>query len=142
MVKTKGAAASSERWEKAIPGAAASYKAGVERNTNWQENAIAGEENYKTGVTEAAAEGRRAAGIAAVTQEKWKKGASEKGASRIAAGMQAGKQEYNTKIGKVLSAIEGISIPDRTTDAATNVANRVTPLAVGLQEAKKRGEFR
>ena len=38
------------------------------------------------------------------------------------------------------SVIEGTTLPERTRDAAANVQNRVLPLAVALQEAKRRSK--
>lgn len=142
MVETKGAGAAADRWNKAIPGAGASYIDGIDRTKGWKEKAIAGEENYKVAVTEAANAGSRAAGIEAISEQKWKDNAKSKGGERISRGMTAAKGDYASKIGKVISVIEGIQLPARTTDAATNVANRVTPLAVDLQAAKKAGAFR
>ncbi|MCH8905098.1 MAG: hypothetical protein IIA45_14420, partial [Bacteroidetes bacterium] len=94
-----------KNYEDAIPRVAAKYEQGVRGVSDFNERAIAGEENYKTGVTEAAAEGRRAAGLAAISPTKWQDAAATKGRDRIAGGMNASKAEYGSKIAKVISVL-------------------------------------
>ncbi len=141
-IKTKGAQAASAAWDAAIPRVGPAYKAGIERTTGWKEAAIAGEENYGAGVQRAVAERSRAAGIEAISETKWKTGATKLGAERIGRGMEEAKQEYATNITKVIGVLESVDLPARTQDAATNITNRSIPGAVALQEAKRRGDFR
>ena len=138
MVDTKSLEATRANWEGSHGRVAAAYSQGIKGAKDVIAKAIAGEDNYVAGVSAAAAEGRRAKGLQKVSDEQWRAAALEKGATRIAAGMAGSKQKYASGMGGVLSTIQGVSLPPRTQDAATNVANRVTPIAVALQNAKRR----
>lgn len=61
-----------------------------------------------------------------------------KGASAYAAGTAAGADKFSKNVAPYLDTIDRVrtSLPARTRDAAQNVANRVTPLAVALQKQK------
>jgi len=61
-----------------------------------------------------------------------------KGATAYASGTAAGADKFSKNSGAYFDAIDRTvaSLPARTRDAAQNVANRVTPLAVALQKLK------
>ena len=124
-------------WKQAQSRVPAAYAEGVKRTSDWQAKAIQGEENYAAGVSRAVSEGSRAKGISAVSDSDWQTAALDKGAKRIQAGMAASEGKFNTGMAKNLATLEGVNLPARTQDAATNVANRVVPIAVALQRQKR-----
>ena len=81
---------------------------------------------------------RRATELAKTSDEDWKRGAREKGSARIGPGMQASKEKFGAGMGEVLATIQGVTLPPKTSDPATNVANRVVPIAVALHKLKDR----
>ena len=118
--------------------APAKYKAGVQR-ADWQTPAASeeAEANYGAGVTEAVAAKSRQKGVLNTSNSEWQNKAATDGAAIIGPRMvsSAGKQASNWQPSR--SVIEGMQLPPRTRDAATNVQNRSLPLAVALQEEKK-----
>lgn len=132
MVDTKPMAEVQANWEGSIGRVPTSYATGIGRTTNWNAKAIAGEDNYAAGVTEAVAAKRRAAKLAEVSDAEWKAAALDKGAKRIGAGMTAAKGKYARKMGEVINVIQGVSIADRTQDIDANIDGRVKPIAHAL----------
>ena len=141
MVSTKGIQATTENWKKSQSRVQSEYMNGINRTTDWQASAIAGEDNYGAGVTRAVSEKSRAKGIAKVSDADWKKAALDKGAQRIVAGMQAAEPKFASKMANVLNVIESTQIAPRGPDAASNVTGRVLPLAQALQDAKRSGNL-
>ena len=138
MVETKTLEATSKAWEQSHSRVASAYVEGISAARDVIAKAIAGEANYAAGVQEAIASGRRAKALDQVSHEQWRKAAREKGGPRIAPAIAAAKDSFRSGMGEVLSTIQAVSLPARTTDAATNVANRVTPIAVALQNMARR----
>lgn len=134
MVDTKPMAEVQANWEGSIGRVPGAYSAGINRATNWNAKAIAGEDNYAAGVSEAVAAKRRAAKLAEVSDAEWKGAALDKGAKRIGSGMTAAKGKYNRKMGEVLNVIQGVSIAERTLDVDANIDGRVKPIAHALHD--------
>lgn len=138
MVKTKGIGPSMKNWTQAIGAVPEKYKAGVQGNTNQNENAIAAEGLYAAKMQESIANQSRAKGLARSSTEAWKKAAIEKGAARIATGMTAATSKMQAGLTNVLATIEATSIGERTADPMANVDNRVKPLVRALHDMKRR----
>lgn len=142
MVKIKSQAEISENYDKGIARAPENYKKGIQRTNDWQEKASSesAESNYAEGVQRAAASKLRQRKVAQVSNEEWKQAAASVGSTRIGQGMKAGAGKRAKNFEPYRAFIEGTSLPDRTTDAETNVMNRVIPLAKGMQEMKRSGQ--
>ena len=138
MVKTKGLAQTQANWDGAIGQAASKYKVGVEAADNVIEKAIAAEDNYAAGVSEAVANRTRVKGLQKTSTAEWKAAASTKGAQRIGPGMTAAKAKFGAGMGEVLSTIESVQIAARTQDPMANIDNRVKPIAAALYAMKRR----
>lgn len=137
MVKTKGIAATVSNYQGAIGRVPGAYKAGVSGATDWQANALKGEDLWKQKIAEAAANNARSRGISKVSDGEWKTAASNKGASRIAGGMTESLPKFQRNMSEVLSVIEGTQIADRVADGEANVDGRVKPIVRNLQNWKK-----
>ena len=111
------------------------YKAGV-TSASWKDAAIAGQDLYVATMQDPTVLARRNKGINKVSDDEWRKDTLDKGSGVIAARMKAaaGKQAANFE--PYRAALEGMTLPARTTDPAQNVANRVTPIAVKFREIK------
>jgi len=137
MVRTKGVQATVDNWKKSQGRVPEAYAAGIQRTSDWQAKAIQGESNYVAGVQRAAASGLRAKKIANVSDSEWQQAALTKGKSRIGAGMAAAEAKFQTGMQQNLATIESVNLPPREQDAATNVTNRVIPIAEALQKQKR-----
>lgn len=141
MVKTKGVERSVSNWKSGVSGASGRYTEGVRATNDWQEKAKAGDAAYKAGIQEAIARDARLKGIEKTSNSEWQNATATKGSQRWAPGVNAAEGDYRKGLGPVLSVIEGVTLPERTNDAAANVAARVTPIAVALQQAKREGRL-
>lgn len=117
--------------------APAKYKEGVERTTGFKEAAIAGEALYGAKMQEVIANQARAKGLEKTSDEDWKKGVRDKGAARIGPGMTASAEKRTRNYEPFRSALEGMTLPDKTTDPMSNIDNRLKPVVGKLVETKK-----
>ncbi len=111
------------------------YTAGVATG-NWKDPAIAGQGLYTQMMSNPTVLARREKGINKVSNEDWKNAAQTKGAGVIAARMKAASGKQATNFEPYRSALEAITLPAKTTDPASNVLNRVTPIAVAFRNLK------
>lgn len=111
------------------------YKTGVQ-NGAWKDPALAGQDLYVAKMQDPNVLGRRNKGINKVSDDQWRGAATTKGAPVIAARMKdaSGKQASNFE--PYRAALEGMTLPAKTTDPAQNVMNRVTPIAVKFAAIK------
>ena len=136
MVDTKSLEQTNANWKGSHGRVAAAYAQGIDNTKDFQSKAIAGEENYAAGVSQAVADRSRAKGLEKISDQDWKDAAKEKGATRIAAGMKAGENKYSTGMSKNLAVINSVTIPPRTQDPMANIDNRLKPIAAALHESK------
>jgi len=139
MVKIKSSAEIAKKWEDAIGRVPGAYKAGVTRTNDWAEKASSDEAEslWNAKIAEAAAAKRRQKAVSAVSNEDWKRAASEKGSARIGAGMTAAKSKRTSNFEPYRSAIEGVSLPAKSADPMANIDARVKPIVSALVETKK-----
>ncbi len=139
MVKVKSSADIAKNWEDAIGRVPAAYKKGVSATNDWAEKASSDEAEtlWKEKIDEAAAAKRRQKAVSAVSNEDWKRAASEKGAARIGAGMTAAKSKRTANFEPYRSALEGVQLPPRSADPMANIDARVKPIVAALVETKK-----
>jgi len=114
MVATKPLETVVEKWTRKVAAAGPDYIAGVQNpKADWQTETLKAEGRYKTGVTQAAAEGRFGKGVSRAGTAKWQAGATGKGATRWPEGVRDAKDEYSSGMGEVLSTIQGVTLPPR-----------------------------
>jgi len=139
MVKIKSSAEIAKKWDDAIGRVPGAYKAGVARTNDWAEKASSDEAEslWNEKIAEAAAAKRRQKAVSAISNEDWKRAASEKGSARIGAGMTAAKAKRTSNFEPFRSAIEGVQLPARSADPMANIDARVKPIVSALVETKK-----
>ena len=137
MVDTKSLDQTQKNWEDSHGRVPAAYSAGVQNAKDVIAKGVAAEDLWAQKVQEAIASKKRARKLAEVSDEQWRQAALEKGAPRIAAGMAASKQKFNTGMAKVLSVIQGVTIAPRQADPMANVDNRVKPIVAALAKMNK-----
>ena len=125
-----GTAAAVQKWQQNTAGAA----------NLWEQNAKSAqaEQNYATGVQFAAQNQLRLKGLQNVSATDFQQAVSASGSvyqQKTAANVNKWAQRFSPYADVINSIVP--SLPAKVPgDAATNVANRVTPIAVGLQQAK------
>ena len=123
-------------WDAARGRAAANYPIGVNANTNWHSQAVAGQNSYVQSMMDPNVLNRRLTGLQTKTrQEDWTSRASTLGSQRIAQGMAAGKPAYDAAATIIHSTLAGLTLAPRTTDMDQNVDNRVKPIGHALKSA-------
>lgn len=119
------------------PGRATQYKQGVENPLrDWEENALAAEETYKRGVTEAANRGMYGKGVKKAGTRKWQKGASQKGPTRFSEGVMLAKDAYKAGFAPYAEEIARIELPPRGPKGDPANIQRVAVIAKALRERK------
>ena len=139
MVDTVSAEEAVRRYQAGAARAPQNYADGINRTQGFVQKAIAGEENWKAGVTAAAGRNARAAGLSKISDSDWKNAASTKGAARIGAGMNASLPKFRSGITQNLATIQAVQLPPRGQDGLQNLISRAGPIVQALQ-AQKRGQ--
>lgn len=137
MVRIPSSAEIDKRYREAIGRASSRYKDGVQATTGWQAAAIAGESNYAAGVAAAAADGRRAKALGAVSDSEWQRKATDLGAARIGPGMTANADKRTKNYEPIRSALASLSLPARTQEPMANIDARLKPVVEAEIAAKR-----
>ena len=106
----------------------ASYKAGIESTVGWKDAAIAGQGLYEQRMADQAVLKRRERSLQKVSEGDWKNNAINKGATRIASGMQAGAQKQADNYEPIAEELRNLSLPPRSADPMANIDARVKPV--------------
>jgi len=137
MVATKPLDQVVAKWKRKVAGASEDYRDGIMNpKSDWQTETLKAEPRYKTGVTQAAAEGRFGKGVSAAGTEKWKKGAVEKGVARWPEGVAMAEDEYRSGMGDVLNTISGVTLPARGPKGDPRNYERVKAIGDALHRKK------
>ena len=127
-----------ESLKEALPTIPARYERGI-KAAKWKEAAASdqAEMNWSKAVAEAAREKRRAKAIAKLTDDDWRNAAINKGAPIIGDRINAAIEKYRTNFGAVYEKAKTTfaSLPPRTTDWKTNVANRLMKVVEAWKKA-------
>jgi len=140
MAAIKPTANIAEKWTRVTPQRTEDYKQGVESpRKDWAEATGAAEESYKSGVTEAAAEGRFGRGVAAAGTAKWKEKAVAKGVPRWGEGVRLAGADFAKGFGPYRDVIESTNLPPRYPKGDPRNIERVAVLAAALRAKKLAG---
>lgn len=137
MVRIKSASDIDGKYRAAIGRVPGAYKDAVAKVTGWQAAAIEGEELWKARIAEAAAAGRRAKALTAVSDEEWKRKAGTLGAERIGRGMTENADKRTRNYEPYRTTIEATELPARVADPMANVDNRVKGIVKALVDKKR-----
>jgi hypothetical protein len=111
------------------------YKTGVS-GASWKDAAKDGQDLFVQMMQDPNVLARRIKGIDRVSDEEWRTNTINKGSGVIAARMKNASGKQASRFEPYRNALESMDLPARTADPATNVANRVTPIAVKFREIK------
>ncbi len=142
MPATKPLAQVVEKYKRRASQASPDYLAGVKApKKDWATETAAASENYGAGVSAAIANGSFEKGVQAAGTPKWARKAVAVGAGRFGPGVAAAAPDYSEKMGKVLSTIEGISLPPRGAKGDPRNYARSQAIGEALNAAKASGSF-
>lgn len=137
MPKVRNAGGVGDKWANKTSASTGEYEQGVRSpRSSWAAGAQAAKDAYKTGVTQAASEGRYEKGVSAAGDSTWQDGALTVGVGRFASGVQAGQSRYQQRVDKYLRVIEGTSLPPRQSKGSPANVQRVAAMAEALRKAK------
>lgn len=134
-MKVKSQSAIKKNFEASTALVTQRYKDGLV-GAEWKANALEGQDLYEQMMSDPAVLARRTKGIDRVSDAEWQQAATTKGAPIIAGRMKDASAKQASRFEPYRVALEGMDLPARTADPATNVLNRVTPIAVRFREIK------
>lgn len=137
MVKMPSQAQIKSRYTGAIPIVPGRYKEGVNATTGFIDAAVKGQGLYEAKMQDPETLARRGKALSKLSDADWKNPASTLGAARIGPGMNASADDQARSYEPYRSALEGVSLPERTTDPIANIDNRVKPVVTAMVETKK-----
>jgi hypothetical protein len=111
------------------------FRTGVS-TASWKDAAQAGQGLYVQMLSDPSVLARRTKGIDRVSDDSWRTDTITKGAGVIGARMTAAADKQASRFAPYAAVLSGMTLADRTADPATNVANRVAPIAVALRAKK------
>lgn len=103
-----------KKWADVTPGRTEDYRRGVMNpRTPWAAAAANAEPAYEAGVTQAIAKKKFGKGVKAAGDEKWQRGAVEKGTMRWGPGVALAEPDYRAGFSPYRDAIERVTLPPR-----------------------------
>jgi hypothetical protein len=139
MANVKPIEQSADKWQRRAAVAGEDYRKGVESpRTPWDTASSAAAGSYQQGVTQAAAQGRYAAGIRRAGAGKWQRNSMAKGPNRFAEGVQLAVGEWQTGFAPYQTAISGLQLPPRGPAGSPQNLQRVTAVATALRAVRER----
>lgn len=114
MAAIKSVEAIAKKWTEVTPGRAADYQAGIENpRVDWAQATKAAEDNWKQGITEAAARGAFGKGVTAAGTATWQEGSLTKGVARWGPGIALSGDKYAKGFAPYREAIFRTTLPPR-----------------------------
>jgi predicted aminopeptidase len=137
-IQIRDAGAIAKKWTTRASAAAPDYTSGVQNTTADQAAlAAAAEPLWQQSVAEAAANGSYGKGVRKAGTEKWRTGATTKGAQRYSGGVNAGQANYQAGVAPFLQTLSNLSLPPRQVKG-NNMA-RVQMVVDALRKQKLQG---
>ena len=121
MVKVKSQQEIQANYTGSIAVVPGRYRQGVAGASGVIAASIAAEDLYAAKLQESIAARRRANALSKVSDDEWRRKATELGAARIGPGMQANAQKQAQNFEPFRSALSALSLPARTADPIANV---------------------
>jgi hypothetical protein len=109
----------------------------VNASQSWLDRASSdsAQSNYEQAMSDPEVLSRRQQNTTDSSRQKYERSISEFGAQRYSSGVQAAQSDYQQAIGEVLSAIDGLNIPDRGRPMSQANMQRAEQVQRALNEA-------
>lgn len=139
MAAIKQLEQSATRWSRRAAAAAGDYQAGVQQpRRDWATAASEANAIYQAAVTQAASQGRYAAGVKKVGSQKWQQAAMQKGPGRFAEGVGIATDEWQRGFSPYHQALSALSLPARGPKGSPQNIQRVAAVATALNQLRAR----
>jgi hypothetical protein len=140
MAEIKSLSAISDKWTRVTPGRTEDYKLGIQNpRRDWEEEALAGKDNWKAGIDAAAGKDLFAKGIRKAGTSKWRDKALKKGPGRFAEGVYLAGPDYEKGFAPYRDAIEATDLGPRFPKRDPRNIERVKRIVDALVKKKIEG---
>ena len=136
MVKVKSEAQIKSNYEASTSDVARRFEAGVQ-GAEWRAAAEAGQSLYEEQMRRDEILRRRLSGIQKVGDAEWRSSTINKGKGVIAARMKAASQKQVDGFRPYRTALEGLTLPERTSDPMANLLNRAGAVVETMVKVKE-----
>jgi len=137
MPAIRSSAEIAEKWASVTPTRSGFYEAGVKSpRVDWARATAAAAENYKSGVTLAAAEGRFQKGVTRVGTEKWQRKAIDVGTGRWGPGVSIAAPDFAAGFAPFRDVIEKTALKPRFPKGDPRNYDRVKQIGDALHALK------
>ena len=127
------------KWTQNAGAAGPSYAEGVQNpKESWQQKTIGAADNWKQGVTKAAADGRFTKGVQRVSDDAQIQASVQKGTQRYGQGVALAGPDFASGMGPVLQVTAATTLPARKPKGDPANIQRVAALAAAQNAAKLR----
>ena len=114
MAEIKKLADIREKWTRVTPGRSGDYELGIKfPKRDWETETLAGKDNWKLGVDQAAAKDLFGKGVTKAGTKKWEKNALKKGPGRFSEGVWIAGPDYEAGFAPFHAAIEKVDLGPR-----------------------------
>jgi len=137
-VEVPNASDVAERWTQGAQGAGSRFaENAVGASQRWLDNASsdAAQSNYEQAMSDPEVLARRQDNTTDTSRQKYERSINAFGAQRYSSGVQNAQSDFQSAIGEVLSAIDGLSIPDRGRPMSQANMQRAEQVQRALNEA-------
>ena len=117
-------------------GAGEEYKKGIARVSDWQGPTAGAEDLYGAGVSAAVADGRFGKGVREVSNEEWKRKASEKGGANYGVGIRVSKEDFSSGYAPYREVVAGLTLPPKGPKGSPENYDRVRAVGEAQHNAK------
>ena len=126
-----------EKWTRVTPGRSEDYKIGIQNpRRDWEEETVAGGDNWKAGVDAAAGKDLFRKGVREAGTAKWRERALKKGPGRFAEGVYIAGPDYEAGFRRFHAAIERTDLGPRFPKRDPRNLERVKKIVDALIEEK------
>jgi len=138
QVEVPNASDVAERWSQGASGAGSRFaENALSASTKWLDNASSdqAQSNYETARQDPDVLLRRQSNTDDTSRQKYERTISNVGSQRYQSGVQNAQGDFQSAIGEVLSAIDGLQIPDRGRPMSQANMDRAMQVQRALNEA-------
>ena len=114
MAEIKSLSSIRDKWTRVTPGRTEDYKQGIQNpKRNWEDETLAGKDNWKAGIDSAHAKDLFAKGVVSAGAKKWQEKSLKKGPGRFAEGVYLAGPDYEKGFAPFRAAIERTDLGPR-----------------------------
>ena len=137
MAEIKSLVSIKEKWTRVTPGRTEDYKIGIQNpKRDWEQETLAGADNWKAGVDQAAARGLFPKGVSKAGSAKWRDRALKKGPGRFSEGVWIAGDDYQKGFAPFHACIERTDLGPRFPKRDPRNLDRVKRIVDALVEEK------